>query len=73
MPIVTSTYWNNVHGLTADDAEKDEEGLQVARNLARNMIWMMQASAAAKDAGIELPVAESEAVTNFIKREDKLR
>ena len=73
MPIVTSTYWNNVHGLTADDAVQDEEGLQVVRNLARNMIWMMQASAAARKSGIELPKTESEAVTNFIKRNDDLR
>ncbi len=73
MPIVSSTYWNNVHGLTAEDAQQDEEGLQVARNLARNMVWMIQASQAAKEAGISTPVAESEAVTNFIKRNDNLR
>jgi multimeric flavodoxin WrbA len=73
MPVVTSSYWNNVHGLTADDAVKDEEGLQVLRNLARNMIWMMKSIAAAKEAGIEHPETESEAVTNFIKRNDNLR
>jgi multimeric flavodoxin WrbA len=73
MPIVTSTYWNNVFGLVADDAVQDKEGLQVMRNLARNMIWAMKASAAARKAGIEFPKTESEAVTNFIKRNDDLR
>jgi multimeric flavodoxin WrbA len=67
MPIASSTYWNHVHGLTAEDAEHDEEGLQVLRNLARDMIWMMKASAAAKEAGIEFPQIETEAVTNFIR------
>ncbi len=62
-----------MHGLTADDAEKDEEGLRVMRNLARNMIWLMQASKAAKEAGIAFPATEVEAVTNFIPRDDNLR
>lgn len=73
MPIVTSTYWNNVHGLDAKDAEQDEEGLQVVRNLARNMIFAMQAYKAAGDADIALPRTESKAVTNFIRRNDNLR
>jgi multimeric flavodoxin WrbA len=67
MPIATSTYWNHVHGFTADDAEKDDEGLQILRNLARNMIWLMKASAAAREAGVELPETETEAFTNFIR------
>jgi multimeric flavodoxin WrbA len=67
MPVVTSTYWNHVHGMTAEDADQDEEGLQVMRNLARNMIWMMKACAAAKESGIDLPKTETEAFTNFIR------
>lgn len=42
MPIVSSTYWNEVHGFTADDVEKDLEGLQTMRNLARNMAFMIK-------------------------------
>ena len=38
MPTAGSTYWNMVHGLTAEDAPKDEEGMQTMRNLAKNMI-----------------------------------
>lgn len=43
MPVVSSTYWNEVHGFTADDVERDLEGLQTMRNLARNMIFLMKA------------------------------
>lgn len=39
MPVVSSTYWNEVHGYTAQDVERDEEGLQTMRNLARNMAF----------------------------------
>lgn len=46
MPVVSSTYWNEVHGFTAEDVEKDAEGLQTMRNLARNMLFLMQAIAA---------------------------
>lgn len=43
MPIATSTYWNEVHGFVAEDVEKDLEGLQTMRNLARNMAFMIKA------------------------------
>ena len=42
MPIVTSTYWNEVHGRKAEDVEKDLEGLQTMRNLAKNMAFMIK-------------------------------
>lgn len=48
MPIATSNYWNQVHGFTAEDVQKDKEGLQTMRNLARNMTFMMKAIADAK-------------------------
>lgn len=41
MPIASSQYWNSVHGRFAGDAEKDEEGLQTMRTLARNMTFLM--------------------------------
>ena len=43
MPIVSSSYWNEVHGFTASDVEKDKEGLQTMRNLGRNMAFMIKA------------------------------
>ena len=42
MPIVSSQYWNSVHGATAGEARKDEEGMQTMRTLANNMAWMLK-------------------------------
>ena len=64
MPIATSTYWNNVHGFTADDVRKDKEGLQVMRNLARNMAFMIKAIADAKEK-YGMPKAEHDSFTSF--------
>ena len=49
MPIATSTYWNQVHGFSAEDVKKDAEGLQTMRNLARNMAFMIRAIANAEE------------------------
>ena len=64
MPIATSTYWNQVHGFGAGDVIKDKEGLQVMRNLARNMTFMIRAIADAKEK-YGLPAVENEAFTSF--------
>ena len=64
MPIATSTYWNNVHGFTAEDVKKDAEGLQVMRNLARNMSFMIKAIADAKEK-YGLPKVEHDSFTSF--------
>ena len=42
MPIVSSVYWNSVHGFTPEDVKKDREGLQVMRYLAYNMAWLIR-------------------------------
>lgn len=42
MPIVTSTYWNMVHGMTPDEVCKDLEGMQTMRNIGRNMAWVLK-------------------------------
>ncbi len=49
MPVASSTYWNQVHGFTAEDVLKDKEGLQTMRNLARNMSFMIKAIADGKE------------------------
>lgn len=67
MPVVSSTYWNMVHGACAEDVEKDAEGLQTMRNLARNMAWLIRAIEAGRAAGIEPPDAEQAGKTNFIR------
>ena len=64
MPIATSTYWNQVHGFTAEDVKKDLEGLQTMRNLARNMAFLLRAIAAERErAGF--PEVEADAFTSF--------
>lgn len=73
MPIAGSTYWNMVHGLYADEAPQDKEGMQTMRNLARNMVWMMRCFAEGKKSGIQYPQTETEASTNFIRRDDGQR
>lgn len=67
MPIISSSYWNIVHGSKPEDVLKDEEGLQCIRTLARNMTWFLRAKAAAKEAGVPLPEVEAPIKTNFIR------
>ncbi len=64
MPIVSSTYWNEVHGFTAEDVEADLEGLQTMRNLGKNMAFMIKAIRSAKDSE-GLPEQERGVFTNF--------
>ena len=64
MPVVSSTYWNQVHGFTAEDVRKDLEGLQTMRNLARNMSFLIKAIGEAKDR-YGLPEVERGAFTSF--------
>ena len=68
MPIVSSQYWNMVHGNNPEEVLKDEEGMQTMRILARNMAYFLKCIAAAKEKGIELPKQEKKIVfTNFIR------
>ena len=64
MPVVSSTYWNEVHGFTAEDVESDLEGLQTMRNLARNTAFLVKAIRAQKEKE-GLPVQEHDAFTSF--------
>ncbi len=65
MPIVSSTYWNEVHGFTAEDVEADLEGLQTMRNLGRNIAFMVKALRAAKDESGAFPQQERSSFTSF--------
>lgn len=67
MPIITSTYWNEVHGNAAEEVEQDGEGLRTMRNLARNMAWFLKMKELAQNNGIELPQMEYKPSTNFIR------
>ena len=64
MPIATANYWNMVHGFTAEDVEKDLEGLQTMRNLARNMAFLIKALADAKEK-YGVPALDTGAGTSF--------
>ena len=64
MPIITSTYWNEVHGNEAEEVEQDLEGLRTMRNLARNMAWFLKMKEAAN---IPAPSLEYKPMTNFIR------
>ena len=67
MPVVSSRYWNNVHGNVAEETEQDGEGLWTMRQLGRNMAWMLKCLEAGRNAGIELPRQEAGQQTNFIR------
>ena len=67
MPIVSSRYWNMVHGNTPDEVMQDEEGVAIMRTLGHNMAWLLKSIQAGKDAGIAPPVREPGAWTNFIR------
>ena len=67
MPIVSSQYWNMVHGNTPDEVRQDAEGMQIMRTLGRNMAWLLRSIEAGKAAGVCLPEKEERARTNFIR------
>ena len=67
MPIVSSQYWNQVHGNTPEEVLQDEEGMQTMRTLGENMAWLLKCIAAGKEAGVPLPVREAPKRTNFIR------
>lgn len=67
MPIISSRYWNMVHGATPDDVRKDEEGMQIMRILGRNMAYYLKCIEAGKEKGIQTPKQEKTNFTNFIR------
>lgn len=67
MPIVSSQYWNQVHGNTPEQVRCDEEGMQTMRTLGNNMAWLLKCIEAGKKAGITFPEREPAIATNFIR------
>ena len=66
MPVASSQYWNNIYGWEPGEAEKDAEGKQVMRVLARNMVFLMKSIALGKKE-IGLPDTEEHVWTNFTR------
>lgn len=67
MPIVSSRYWNMVHGNTPEEVMQDEEGIAIMRTLGHNMAWLLKSIQAGRDAGLAPPVREPGVWTNFIR------
>ncbi|MCR5792635.1 MAG: flavodoxin family protein [Lachnospiraceae bacterium] len=65
MPIAPSQYWNSVHGREKGEAQRDLEGLQTMRVLARNMSFLMKSIALGKEK-FGMPKQEEHAWTHFI-------
>lgn len=68
MHVVSSQYWNQVHGMTPDDVNEDAEGLQTLRTMAVNMAWLLKCIKAGRESGVPMPVYEAPVQTNFISR-----
>lgn len=64
MPVVSSQYWNSVHGNTPDEVKRDLEGLQTVRALANNMAWLLKSI---HQANLAAPEKEPRVSTNFIR------
>ena len=67
MPIISSRYWNMVHGTSPKEVKKDLEGMQIMRILGKNMSWFLKCKEAGQQAGISLPDQEKVTYTNFIR------
>lgn len=67
MHVVSSQYWNQVHGFTPEDVRKDLEGMQTMRTLGENIAWLLKNAEAGQIAGIPKPQYEPRVATNFIR------
>lgn len=66
MPVVSSQYWNSVHGLVQGQAAQDLEGLQTMRTLAKNMVFLIKSIQLGKNE-FGLPEKEEVISTHFIR------
>ena len=67
MIVITSQYWNQVHGNTPEEVLQDAEGLQTMRTLAENMSFVLRSIEAGQAAGVPRPAYEPKQRTNFIR------
>lgn len=67
MPIVSSNYWNQVHGRAPEEVLRDEEGIQTVQLLAKNMSWLLKCIELGKQNGIPFPEQPAKVYTNFIR------
>lgn len=67
MPIISSRYWNMVHGNTPEQVRQDLEGVQIMHILGKNMAFFLKCKEAGLAAGVALPEQETISFTNFIR------
>ncbi len=67
MPVISSRYWNMVHGSNPEEVKKDEEGMQIMRILGKNMAYYLKCIEAGKERGVKPPATEKITFTNFIR------
>ncbi len=67
MPIISSRYWNMVHGGNPEEVRKDKEGMQIMRILGKNMAYYLKCIEAGKEKGVKPPIMEKITFTNFIR------
>ena len=67
MPIISSNYWNMVHGNTPEEVLQDKEGLQIMRTLGQNMAWILKCIELGKKYDVNKPNIEDKIHTNFIR------
>lgn len=65
--IISSQYWNMVHGAEPDQVKEDLEGLQIMRTLGRNMAFFLKCKEEGLKNGVDLPKREPNVFTNFIR------
>ena len=65
MPIVSSRYWNEIHGNTPEEIQQDTEGIQILSILGRNMAWILKSIEAGRQTGVPQPETEQKIFTNF--------
>lgn len=67
MPVISSSYWNMVHGNTPEQVRQDLEGLQIMQQIGTNMAWLLQCIEKGKHSGIAVPSLPDKVHTNFIR------
>lgn len=67
MPVVSSFYWNMVHGNRPEEVEEDIEGVQVMQRLGKNMAWLLRSIEAGRKEGIEPPSPEKRVSFNYVR------
>lgn len=68
MPVVSSQYWNSVHGNNPEEVKQDLEGMQTMRTLGENMAYLLKNHIAGHQNQVEFPEYERMQMTNFIRK-----